>query len=173
MKTVEIVYRYDADQTPPRARPASAAQARGRLENGNVEFAELIDRLDAGAVGVAQQVVHVDPRELGVRTGGDAPIQRPFAAVLGCADARVPIELVFHEGPNDRFVVRIAGNVLGSDILGSLRYAIDNLADSLRLVVVLGHAGCGAVGTAVIRSSRPAATSTSPRGRICAASSTG
>jgi carbonic anhydrase len=114
-----------------------------------VEFAELIDRLDERGVGSVQQVVHVDPRELGVRTGGDAPTQRPFAAVLGCADARVPIELVFHEGPNDLFVVRIAGAVLGSDILGSLRYAIEHLAGDLRLVVVLGHTGCGAVGTAV------------------------
>jgi carbonic anhydrase len=96
--------------------------------------------------------VHLDPRELGVRTGGDAPPQRPFAAVLGCADARVPIELVFHEGPNDLFVVRVAGNVLGPDILGSLCYAIDNLGGSLRLIVVLGHSssatearagGCG------------------------------
>ena len=149
MKTVEIVYRYDADETPASARPESAAQARSRLESGNVAFAELIDQLDPHAVGFAQQVVHVDPRELGVRTGGDAPIQRPFAAVLGCADARVPIELVFHEGPNDLFVVRIAGNVLGSDVLGSLRYAIENLADSIRLVVVLGHTGCGAVASAV------------------------
>jgi carbonic anhydrase len=59
---------------------------------------------------------------------------------------------VFHEGPNDLFVVRVAGNVLGPDILGSLCYAIDNLGGSLRLIVVLGHSssatearagGCG------------------------------
>ncbi len=149
MKAVEIVYRYDGDSSALRARPDSAASARRRLERGNAEFAELIDRLDALEGGVVQQVVHVDPRELGVRSGSDAPIQRPFAAVLGCADARVPIELVFHEGPNDLFVVRIAGAVLGSDILGSLRYAIDQLAESVSLVVVLGHSGCGAVGTAV------------------------
>jgi carbonic anhydrase len=149
MKTVEIVYRYGGDGVISRARPDSAAAARERLERGNVEFAELIDRLDGLDDGVARQFVRVDPRELGVHVRGDTPSQHPFAAVLGCADARVPIELVFHEGPNDLFVVRVAGNVLGPDILGSLRYAMESLADGLRLIVVLGHSGCGAVSAAV------------------------
>jgi carbonic anhydrase len=61
----------------------------------------------------------------------------------------VPIELIFNEGPNDLFVLRVAGNGLGSDVLGSLKYAINHLGDSLRLIVVLGHSGCGAVTTAV------------------------
>ena len=149
MKFVEIVYRYETAELAARERPASPAAAIARLDRGNVDFAALINQLAQSASGVARQVVHVDPRELGVRTGGDAPPQRPFAAVLGCADARVPIELVFHEGPNDLFVVRVAGNMLGPDILGSLRYAIDNLGGSLRLMVVLGHSGCGAIGAAV------------------------
>ena len=78
-----------------------------------------------------------------------APSQRPFAAILGCSDARVPLELIFNEGPNDLFVVRAAGNEFGSDALGSLRYAIDHLGGSLKLIVVLGHSGCGAVSAAV------------------------
>ena len=77
--------------------------------------------------------------------------------MLGCSDARVPIELIFNEGPNDLFVVRVAGNGLGSDVLGSLRYAIDHLQDSLRLVVVLGHSGCGAMAAAVDAFLEPAA----------------
>ena len=153
MRVVEIVYRYDAEDL--RVRPDSPRAARGRLEQGNREFAALLERLDAGEGRVAQQIVHVDPRELGVNTGGGAPLQRPFAAVLGCADARVPIELVFSEGPNDLFVVRVAGNVLGPDVLGSLRYAMEHLADSLRLLVVLGHSGCGAIGAAVDTFLRP------------------
>ena len=84
------------------------------------------------------------------------PKQSPFAAVLGCSDARVPIELVFNEGPNDLFVVRVAGNGIGSDVLGSLRYTIEHLRDSLRLVVVLGHSGCGAISTAVDMFMEPA-----------------
>jgi carbonic anhydrase len=59
------------------------------------------------------------------------------------------VELVFNEGPNDLFVVRVAGNVLGNEIAGSLRYAVDHLADSLRLIAVVGHSGCGAVKAAV------------------------
>jgi len=144
MPPVEITYRYDGSEL--RARPETARAARERLERGNADFAALVERADAG--GVARHVVNVDPRELGVSGAGAVPAQKPFAAVLGCADARVPVELVFSEGPNDLFVVRVAGNALGPDILGSLRYAIEHL-DSLRLVAVLGHSGCGAIGAAV------------------------
>jgi carbonic anhydrase len=69
--------------------------------------------------------------------------------VLGCSDARVPVELIFNEGPNDLFVVRVAGNGLGSEVIGSLKYALEHLGESLKLVVVLGHSGCGAVSAAV------------------------
>jgi carbonic anhydrase len=61
----------------------------------------------------------------------------------------VPVELIFNEGPNDLFVIRVAGNGLGPEVLGSLKYAVENLGGSLKLVVVLGHSGCGAVSTAV------------------------
>ena len=95
-------------------------------------------------------IVQLDPRDVGLSTGArEAPRQRPFAAVLGCADARVPIELIFSEGPNDLFVLRVAGNGLGNEVLGSLKFATEHLGDSLRLVVVLGHSGCGAVAAAV------------------------
>ena len=100
--------------------------------------------------GIAQRIIPVDPGDLGLAPGEkDAPGQRPYAAVLGCSDARVPIELIFNEGPNDLFVVRVAGNGLGGEVLGSLKYAIDHLGESLKLVVVLGHSGCGAVTAAV------------------------
>ena len=79
----------------------------------------------------------------------EAPAQRPFAAIVGCSDARVPPELLFRRAPNELFVIRVAGNALGEDVLGSLDYAIHHLADSLRLVVVLGHSGCGAITAAV------------------------
>ena len=60
-----------------------------------------------------------------------------------------PSELIFNEGPNDLFVVRVAGNTLGEDVRGSLNYALEHLHDSLKLLVVLGHSGCGAVTAAV------------------------
>ena len=152
MKIVEITYRYDADAgaTPVGSRPADAQAAVDRLNAGNRAFGKLLDDLSDG-MGTGRRIIEVDPRDLGfVHQGEDAaPTQRPFAAVLGCSDARVPIELIFNEGPNDLFVVRVAGNGLGSDVGGSLNYAIEHLAGSLRLVVVLGHSGCGAVGAAV------------------------
>jgi len=61
----------------------------------------------------------------------------------------VPVELIFNEGPNDLFVIRVAGNGLGPEVLGSLKYAVENLGGSLKLIVVLGHSGCGALTTAV------------------------
>lgn len=149
MKTVEIAYRYDSKGEGVRARPASAHAARRRLDAGSRAIAALLAGA-AGGRGTARHVVHVDPRDLGLGlAAAGAPHQRPFAAVLGCADARVPVELVFNEGPNDLFVVRVAGNGLGSEVLGSLRYAADHLGASLKLVVVLGHSGCGAVSAAV------------------------
>lgn len=148
MKTVEITYRYDATEAAMRERPADAAAARARLNQGSRSMAALLADLTEGT-GTARRVIHVDPRDLGLAQGEFvAPAQRPFAAILGCADARVPIEIIFNEGPNDLFVVRVAGNGLGGEVMGSLRYAIEHLG-SLRLVVVLGHSGCGAVSAAV------------------------
>ena len=69
--------------------------------------------------------------------------QHPFAIVLGCADSRVPPETVFDQGLGDLFVVRVAGNVIDDQSLGSIEYAVDHLA--VRLIVVLGHQRCGAV----------------------------
>jgi len=149
MKIIEITYRYDGTDATARPRPSDAAQARARLEDGSRSIGALLDSLTEGT-GMAQRVIPVDPRDLGLSPNAPgAPTQRPYAAVLGCSDARVPIELIFNEGPNDLFVVRVAGNGLGSEVLGSLKYAVDHLGGSLKLIVVLGHSGCGAVSAAV------------------------
>jgi carbonic anhydrase len=119
------------------------------LDDGNRTFAALFDGLTAKS-GQVRHIVPVDPRDLGILPDKTrAPAQHPFAAVLGCSDARVPVELIFNGGPNDIFVVRVAGNVLGPEVLGSLQYAVENLAGSVKLIVVLGHSGCGAVAAAV------------------------
>jgi len=149
MKNVEITYRYAGDDQAPRERPANADAARRRMDEGNQAFADLFARLDARS-GTARRIIRVDRRDLGLLpAGAGSPQQRPFAAVLGCADARVPVELIFNEGPNDLFVVRVAGNTLGEDVRGSLKYALEHLGESLKLIVVLGHSGCGAVTAAV------------------------
>lgn len=73
--------------------------------------------------------------------------QQPFACVLGCADSRVSPELVFDHGLGDLFTVRAVGEVLDDAVVGSIEYAVEHL--HVPLVVVLGHAGCGAVKAAI------------------------
>ncbi len=73
--------------------------------------------------------------------------QFPFALVFGCADSRVPAEILFDQGLGDLFVIRTAGHVLGPGELGSLEYAVDTL--NVPLIAVLAHDGCGAVGAAI------------------------
>jgi carbonic anhydrase len=73
--------------------------------------------------------------------------QHPFAIILSCSDSRVPPELVFDEGLGDLFVVRVAGNVLNDEVLGSIEYGVDVLGG--RVILVLGHQGCGAVDAAM------------------------
>ena len=148
MKVVEITYRYAALDASLRSRPKDADAALARLDEGTRSIAALLDNIKEGN-GTSRRIIHVDPHDLGLQGDGAAPKQRPYAAVLGCSDARVPIELIFNEGPNDLFVVRVAGNGLGSEVLGSLKYAVDHLGGSLKIIVVLGHSGCGAVSAAV------------------------
>lgn len=148
MKIVDIIYRYEARDESTSPRPSDSDAALRRLEDGNRAFAALFERQSEQGSGL-QCIVPVDSRELGLLPGDRAgPKQHPFAAVLGCSDARVPIELIFNEGPNDLFVIRVAGNSLGTEVLGSLKFALDHLSESLKLIVVLGHSGCGALTTA-------------------------
>lgn len=69
--------------------------------------------------------------------------QNPFAVILGCSDSRVPPELIFDQGPGELFVVRVAGNIAGRMVMGSIEYAVEHLR--IPLILVLGHTDCGAV----------------------------
>jgi carbonic anhydrase len=69
--------------------------------------------------------------------------QKPTAVVFGCADSRVAAEIIFDQGLGDMFVVRTAGHVIDSAVLGSVEYAVTVL--NVPLIVVLGHDSCGAV----------------------------
>ena len=79
--------------------------------------------------------------------------QKPFAVVLGCSDSRVPVEIIFDQGPGDLFVIRIAGNIVTPSIVGSIEFAAERVG--ARLVVVLGHTDCGAVQATLDELSRP------------------
>jgi carbonic anhydrase len=89
----------------------------------------------------------VHPRSSAMRRGEVAGGQKPFAVVVACSDSRVPPEILFDQGLGDLFVVRTAGNVVDDTALGSIEYAVAHLG--VRLVVVLGHTRCGAVGAAI------------------------
>ncbi len=143
---MDVIYRFDPRFEPP-APPATPEAAAARLRRGNEEFARLsVDRPEAPGT----QVINISSAYLmAPRASGSIPKQEPFAVVLGCSDARVPTEIVFHQPRTDLFIVRVAGNVLGTECLGSIEYAATHLDDKLRLMVVLGHTACGAVTAAV------------------------
>ncbi|HEY1553189.1 MAG TPA: carbonic anhydrase [Kofleriaceae bacterium] len=85
--------------------------------------------------------------------------QRPFAIVLACSDSRTPVEIVFDQGFGDLFVVRVAGNIVAPSIVGSIEFAASQFGT--RLVVVMGHTGCGAITASV----QAIATGTGPESK--------
>jgi len=117
----------------------SASQALKRLVNGN-------DRHRRGSSRSASFTRGALPDQ----TQGE----HPFATILGCSDAPVPPEIVFDAGPGELFVIRIAGNVVTTEVPGSLQYAGSHLHTPL--FVVLGHEGCGAVSAALAAQQRGA-----------------
>lgn len=150
---MDVIYRYDPF-APLAARQIPDAQAAlDALIQGNDRFKNMVHRMQERTLGGDAGepiVIPICPMTSGLPLfPGAMPTQAPFAVVLGCSDARVPVEAVFDQSFNDLFVMRIAGNVLGSECLGSLHYALRHLKDSLKLIVVLGHSKCGAVTAAV------------------------
>lgn len=120
----------------------SASEALTRLREGNRRF-------------VADRKRH-DPRSVQERRRELADGQDPFAIVLGCSDSRVPAELVFDQGLGDLFVIRVAGNIVAPSQVGSVEFAAERFGT--RLVVVLGHSGCGAIVATLEELRRPTST---------------
>lgn len=88
-----------------------------------------------------------------VRRSQLASGQEPFAIILGCADSRVPAEIVFDQGLGDLFVIRVAGNIVAASQIGSVEFAAERFGTPL--VVVLGHSRCGAVTATIDELGRP------------------
>jgi carbonic anhydrase len=146
---IEIIHQYDPNRTEQELRPADAEQAQDRLTEGNRQLARFWN-LPYDPEVLRRDVIPFDPSIMGIAEEvGEAPPHKPFAAILSCSDARVPTELIFRQTLNDLFVVRLAGNVITTEGVGSLAYAVRHLGESLKLLVVLGHTGCGAVTAAV------------------------
>jgi carbonic anhydrase len=127
-----------AQQSKPQAtpekkpRPVSPDEALQKLLRGNQRFID----------GKGEH-----PHQSKLRLMETSVAQYPYASILGCADSRVPAEIVFDQGLGDLFVVRVAGNVGSQTTIGSLEFASAVLGS--QLIVVLGHAKCGAVLAAI------------------------
>lgn len=104
---------------------------------------EALERLRDGNRRYVSGVPHPDGPSHVHRRAELQASQQPFAIVVGCSDSRVPAEFVFGQGLGDLFVVRVAGNVVAPSQIGSVEFAAEQFGT--RLVVVLGHSGCGAV----------------------------
>jgi len=118
----------------------SGSEALARLKEGNRRFV-------AGAHDFNATVG--ESRRLALAQG-----QEPFAVVLGCADSRVPAEIVFGQGLGDLFVIRVAGNIVAPSQIGSVEFAAARLGT--RLAVVLGHTQCGAIAATLEELRQPA-----------------
>lgn len=128
-RTEERSHKVDV-QTSESQASMTPALARERLAAGN-------DRFASNAT---------TPRDWSAKVMATASGQFPFAAVLACMDSRAPLEILFDQGLGDIFGVRVAGNVVNEDELGSLEYAAKV---GVKLIVVLGHTRCGAVQGAI------------------------
>jgi carbonic anhydrase len=103
--------------------------------------------LMAGNERFTSRRITSDAQDLAILKQNTAEKQEPFAAVLSCADSRVPVELVFDQTIGHIFVTRIAGNVATSEIIASLEYGAAVLGT--KVLLVMGHANCGAVKAAI------------------------
>ena len=110
----------------------NAQESLSRLKEGNSRFAN-----------GNRNTPSVDSEKLGSLTGGQAP----YAIILSCADSRVAPELAFDTGIGEIFIIRVAGNVANTSSVASIEYAIAHLGT--KLIVVMGHESCGAVGAAI------------------------
>ena len=113
----------------------SATEALAMMKDGNARFVG----------GDRCEETYLSHVNLDEHLGGQAP----FAIVLGCSDSRVPVEIIFDVGLGDLFVIRVAGNIVAPSLIGSVELAAENFGS--RLVVVLGHTGCGAVDIALTK----------------------
>lgn len=117
----------------------SAQEGLALLREGNRRFVSEAPSRDA---------VELRARRLELATG-----QEPFAAILGCSDSRVPVEIIFDQGLGDLFVIRVAGNIVAPSLIGSVEFAAEQFGS--RLVVVLGHSRCGAIEGTIEQLQRP------------------
>lgn len=136
---------------------AAAMAGTARAQSTLAPDAALKALMDGNARFVEKQLKSFD-EDLDILKQNTAPKQEPFAAVLSCADSRVPVELIFDQSIGRVFVTRVAGNVASAEIVASLEYGAAVLGT--RTILVLGHSGCGAVKAAMDGKAVPGQIST-------------
>jgi len=112
-----------------------------------------VKELVAGNIRFAANQLTSIQKDLEVLKNRTAEKQEPFAAVLACADSRVPVEMIFDQTIGDVFVTRVAGNLVTPEIIASLEYAVAVLG--VEVILVLGHTNCGAVKAAMTAGAVP------------------
>ena len=128
-----VVMTFAMCKNHPSVAPSTPQEALDELVAGNERY-------------VNGKSIH--PRGGMDRVAETAPHQAPFAAVVGCSDSRVPVELLFDQGIGDIFVIRTAGNNVNSEmVMGSVDYAVEHLG--VKVLLVLGHGSCGGVTGAI------------------------
>ena len=135
--TIPILLNHQVQAQEPS--PATPQQALDRLMRGNARFAA--DQLTSIAQDLKLLKEHTVDK------------QEPFAAVLSCADSRVPVELIFDQTIGHIFVTRVAGNIINAEIVGSLEYGAAVLG--VKVLLVIGHSNCGAVSAALAKKPVP------------------
>lgn len=140
--------------TPRRRFLAAGAAAGCALAAGGVAQAQsalapaaALDRLMAGNARFVRKELNSFQEDLAILKQGTFAKQEPFAAVLACADSRIPVELIFDQTIGQLFVARVAGNFVTSELIATLEYGAVVLGT--RAILVLGHESCGAVKAAV------------------------
>jgi len=104
---------------------------------------EALERLRTGNARFVSGTLSLETLASRMQRGAAMATQSPFAVILGCSDSRAPVEIIFDQGPGDLFVIRVAGNIVAPSQIGSVEFAAERFGT--RLVVVLGHTGCGAI----------------------------
>ena len=107
--------------------------------------AEVLELLKQGNIRYVDSLTSTDP--MTQKRPELVSVQNPLAIILGCSDARVPVEIVFDQGLGELFVIRVAGNIVAPSQIGSVEFAAATF--NTKLVVVLGHSSCGAVSACV------------------------
>ena len=169
LSLVFIVLASALAQTPADSAGKKASSVQTSESQAGMTPASALEKLKKGNARFVEK--NMKSRHWLAKVSATSGGQYPFAVILACMDSRAPIEIIFDQGIGDVFGIRIAGNVVNDDVLGSMEYATKVVGS--KLIVVLGHTSCGAVKgaiedaklgnlTALLAKIRPAVSASGP-----------